>query len=77
MCYSQKLPIPSGKFVGGLPITSDTRLQICQRVTDTLLPPVINLPEGCQQPMAHLQEGCPNCTHSGNRCAIPLNKEKF
>jgi hypothetical protein len=31
----------------GLPITSDTLLQICQRVANTLLPPVKNLPEGC------------------------------
>jgi hypothetical protein len=77
MCYLQKLPIPSGEFVRGLPITSDTLLQICQRIANTLFPSVTNLPEGCQQPMAHLQECCPNCTPRGNLCAIPLKKVKF
>jgi hypothetical protein len=47
MCYLQKLPIPSGKFVRGLPITSETLLQTCQRVANTLLPAVKYLPEGC------------------------------
>jgi hypothetical protein len=28
--------------------------------------PCENLPEGCQQPMAHLQEGCPNYTQRDN-----------
>jgi hypothetical protein len=32
MCYLQNLSIPSVEFVRGLPITSDTLLQICQRV---------------------------------------------
>ncbi len=77
MCYMQKLPMSSGEFVRGLPITSDTLLQICQRVVNKLLAPVTNLPKGCQQPMAHLQEGCPNCTQRGNLCAIPLKKVKF
>jgi hypothetical protein len=71
------LPIPSEKFARGLPITSDTLKQIYQRVANTLLPPVTNLTEGCQQPMAHLQEGCPNCTQRGNLFAIPLKKVKF
>jgi hypothetical protein len=53
MYYLQKLAIPFGKFATGLPITSDAQLQICQSVANTLLLPVTNLPEGCQQPMAH------------------------
>jgi hypothetical protein len=47
MCYLQNLSLPFGEFVRGLPITSDTLLQICQRVANTLLPPLKNLPEGC------------------------------
>ncbi len=54
MRYLQTLSIPSGEFVRELPTTSDTLLQICQRVANTLLSPVKNLPEGCQQPIAHL-----------------------
>jgi predicted amidophosphoribosyltransferase len=61
----------------GLPIISDTLLQICQRVANTLSRPVKNLPKGCQQPLEHLQEGCANCTERGNLCAIPLKKVKF
>jgi hypothetical protein len=47
MCYLQNLSIPSGEFVRGLPITSDTLHKICKRVANTLLPLVKNLPEGC------------------------------
>jgi hypothetical protein len=60
MCYLQKLLISSEEIVRGFTITFDTRWQIYQRVANTLLPPVTNLPGGCQQPMAHLQEGCLN-----------------
>jgi hypothetical protein len=60
----QKLPIPFGEFVRGLPITSDALLQICQRVANTLLLPVTNLPEGCQQPLAHCKRVAP-IAHKG------------
>ncbi len=43
----------------------------------TLLPLVTNFAERCQQPMAYLQEGCPNWTQRSNLCAIPLKKVKF
>jgi hypothetical protein len=35
------------------------------------------LPEDYQQPVAHLQEGCPNGTQRGNLSAILLKKVKF
>jgi hypothetical protein len=74
MRYLQKLAIPSREFVRELPITSDTLLQICQKFANTLLPCVKIVPTGCQQPIGHLQVGCPNCTQRGNLCAIPLKK---
>jgi hypothetical protein len=59
-----KLPIPSEEFAKGLLITSDTLWEIRQRAANTLLHPVINLPEGCQQPMAYCNRVAP-ITHKG------------
>ncbi len=82
---------PSGKCVL-FTKSCQYSLEICQRVANNLWQPITNLPEGCQYPltpwkkfarglptkhMAHLQEGCPNCTQRGNLCAIPLKKVKF
>jgi hypothetical protein len=80
---------PSGKSVLFAKV-ANILWGICQRVVNNLWHPFTNLPEGCQypitpckkfsscqQPMAHLQEGCPNCTQKGNLCAIPLKKVKF
>jgi hypothetical protein len=75
--YLQKLPIPPGKFARGLSSHSHTLQQICHTVANNLLTPVTNLPEGCQQCIAHLQEGCPNYIQKGNLYSIPLNKVKF
>jgi hypothetical protein len=42
-----------------------------------LLLPVKSLPESCQQPMAHLQEGCANYKQRGNLGETPLKKVNF
>jgi hypothetical protein len=44
------------------------------KFANTLWPPVTNLSEVSQQPLAHLQEDCPDKIQRGNLCAIPLNK---
>jgi hypothetical protein len=69
---------------------ANTLWRIYQRFTNNLGHPITNLSEGSQyplipcnkfaresqQPMAHLQKNCPNCTQRGNFCSIPLKKVK-
>ncbi len=76
MYYLQKLPIPFGELVRGLPVTSDALLQICQRVANTLLLPVKNLPEGCQQPMAHCR-GLPQLHTKGQPLCNTFEESKI
>jgi hypothetical protein len=54
-----------------------TVLQFFQRDANILLTPITNLPKGCQQPMAPLQEGCSNCTQRGNLFCSTAEKSKI
>jgi hypothetical protein len=38
---------------------------------------LIHFPKGCQQPLTHLQEGCPNTIQKGKLFATILQNVKF
>jgi hypothetical protein len=76
MCYFQKLPIPPGKFFRGLPITSDTLLQICQWVAITS-DPCNKFAIGLPTTYGTWARDFPNWAQKDTLSAIPLQKVKI
>ncbi len=76
ICNLQKFPISSEEFVRGLPIL----LTLYKNLPESFRYPLTSCnksPKGCQEPLTHLQESCPNSIQSSHICVILVKKEKF